>query len=176
MRLVLVTAIAIGCGHPSTAPTLENHSTPPPAASGNATVIAGKSMGKIELGMTRARVRELLGEPSPQTDPDDSFDQYYPLGLSVAYDDGGLVLALHAFSGTNAGYETEPWAHFDLRTPEGITFDMTEQEVVAKMGPPKRSGALDHAPIPSNWIDYGPIQFDFISSNHHLFHVVVAKE
>ena len=133
----------------------------------------GASAGPIELGMTAAAVRAALGAPSVESN---GFLQYYRDGISVALTDDGTVDALHVFRGVPGGYENEPWSLFELRLPSGLGWDSTEAQVRATMGAPAGEGALSEAPIPSKWIDYGGVMFDFRIDDGRMFHVVIAAD
>lgn len=166
--LALALAACGGRATPAAAPSNGGSTT---GAAGGVTVVPGVSVGPLELGMTEAAVRAAMGVPESDTD---GFLQYYRAGISVALD-GGTVSALHVFSGVPGGYENEPWLGFDLRLPSGLTWTATEAQVVAAMGEPATKGDLAQAPIPSKWIDYGPVMFDFRIDDGRLFHVVIAK-
>jgi hypothetical protein len=135
----------------------------------------GVGLGLVRLGMLRSETRRLMGTPSVQAEPDESFDQYYKLGLSLAFA-GDRLDAIHAFSGEVGGYENEPWGRFEISAPHGVTFDSTYEQVIAGWGEPTSKGDLSSAPVPSNWISYPGVSFDFITANGHLFHVIVSTD
>ena len=59
--------------------------------------------------------------------------------------------------------------------PSGLTWTATEAQVLATMGPPTGTGDLAQAPIPSKWIDYGGVMFDFRIDDGRMFHVVISQ-
>jgi hypothetical protein len=134
------------------------------------TTIPGQSAGPITLGMAPAAVRAALGVPDSD---DGEFMQYYRHGLSIALA-GGVVDAIHVYRGVPGGYEDEPWHEFALRLPNGLGWDATEAAPRAAYGAPVAAGDLATAPIPSKWIDFGGIMFDFRIDDGRLFHLVVA--
>jgi hypothetical protein len=139
-------------------------------AAARATAIPGRSAGPIRLAMTGAAVRAALG--APEVD-DGKFLQYYRRGLSIALVDG-VVDAIHLYRGVPGGYETEPWQRFELRLPGGLRWSSTEAQVRAALGAPTGTGDLSGAPIPSKWIDYPGLMFDFRVDDGRMFHVVVS--
>ncbi|MBK7079047.1 MAG: hypothetical protein IPH44_42955 [Myxococcales bacterium] len=165
---VALLALAVGCGRSSRAPDAPANRVVVTASS--VTAIPGRSAGPIALGMTPAAVRAALGVPDSD---DGEFMQYYRHGLSIALA-GGVVDAIHAYRGVPGGYEDEPWRAFALRLPNGLGWDATEAELRAAYGAPVAAGELAAAPIPSKWIDFGGVMFDFRVDDGRLFHLVVA--
>lgn len=176
MRAAAVIAFALavaacgGRGGSVAAPSNDGTST----ETDGATAVPGRSGGRVTLGMTEAAVRAAMGAP-PESDSD-GFLQYYRAGISVALTDERTVDALHLYRGVPGGYENEPWQPFALRLPSGLTWDATEAQVIATMGQPGGEGALEEAPIPSRWIDYGGVMFDFRIDDGRMFHVVIAAD
>lgn len=171
---VVAGGLAGGCGGapaPVVAPSNGGGGGSPdgPAVGAGATAIPGQSAGPVTLGMAAAAVRAALGVPDSD---DGEFMQYYRHGLSIALVDG-VVDAIHAYRGVPGGYETEPWHPFALRLPSGLGWDATEAEVRDAYGAPVAAGELAAAPIPSKWIDFGGIMFDFRIDDGRMFHLVV---
>jgi len=174
MRGAAVIALALAlaaCGGRATPAAAPSNSGSTTATTGGATAVPGVSAGVLQLGMTEAAVRAALGPPEVDSD---GFLQYYRAGISVAISDG-KVDALHLFRGVPGGYENEPWREFALRLPSGLTWTATEAQVLATMGAPTGTGDLAQAPIPSKWIDYGGVMFDFRIDDGRMFHVVISQ-
>lgn len=173
LALVVASGLVGGCGGapaPVVAPSNGGGGGGGGAAVGaRATAIPGRSAGPVTLGMTPASVRAALGVPDSD---DGEFMQYYRHGLSIALA-GGVVDAIHAYRGVPGGYEDEPWREFPLRLPGGLGWDATEAELRAAYGAAVAAGDLAAAPIPSKWVDFGGIMFDFRIDDGRMFHLVV---
>jgi hypothetical protein len=145
------------------------------AAGPAANVVPLKSVGKVELGMTKSQVRAILGTPGVDPSPfAKEYDQYFTKGISVAYGDDGLVEAIHIYSDIQGGYEKDIWKAFDLRLPSGVKWGAKYDDVIKIYGTPGAKGGLKDAPIPSRWIAYEGIMFDFTVADDRLFKANVS--
>lgn len=179
IRAAALAIVLAACGGSAPAPpgpVIANTAAAPDAAPGFTGGIAepGVGVGVLRLGTSEADVRALLGAAEPEVFDETTFYEYVDRGLTVALV-GGRVDAIHLYrGGMRGGYEHDRWAPFDFRTARGITFASTYDDVIAAYGPPVSSGSLDDAPVPSRWIDYGGIMFDFVIESGAMFHVVIS--
>jgi len=179
MRHLALALLLAGCGATGgtpTGPKREPIATTPaheaiPSADTN--LGPGCFIGPVRLGMSRTEVRAAVGV-EPEVDEDTpEFDQFPTRGLEVQFDDKGVASAIHAYSAERAGYETRTRTAFPLQGPDGMHWGMTAEQVIAVMGSKGKTGDLSGAPVPTNWMSYSNIMFDFVTSTGHLFHVVV---
>jgi hypothetical protein len=142
---------------------------------GRAEIVPGESLAGVALGSSPEDVIRRLGEPEEIVDFDDDvqFYSYQSRGLSFRFEQGVFVTGF-AYSGRKGGYETGEFGRFDGRTPEGVGVDASEAEVRRLYGEPYGAGELPQAPIPSRWIDYDGVMFDFIAATGELISINVG--
>jgi hypothetical protein len=136
----------------------------------------GRAIGPIRMGMLRADVAAVLGTKPEVAADSPEYDQFYNRGLEIQYDDTNHVVGIHAYSAVRAGYETRERTPFPLAGPNGIHWGSTYDEVIAAMGAPGYAGDLSSAPVPTKYLTYGDVMFDFTMSDNRLFHVVVFND
>jgi hypothetical protein len=147
------------------------------AADDNTLIVPGVRAGAITLGMSVERVNRLLGKPE-EVRPFEGFyfHSYFGRGIALRFD-RDRVTTIFLYGGVVGGYEKAKWTGYRGATADGISPRSTLAEVIARLGKPHRSGDLTHAPIPSSWIDYGPIgiHFEFVTANGRQILMSISK-
>ena len=135
----------------------------------------GESIGAVKLGMTKAELVGAIGAPESSSahDATHEYVHYAGGGLQVSIE-AGKVKGIFAFSGIAGGYE-KATKRFDARAPKGVTLDATYDQVVASLGKPDKEGELTHAPIPSKWIAYAGMSFEFVKASGKMISISVQS-
>ena len=76
---------------------------------------------------------------------------------------------IHLYSDTPGGYEKPIWKAYDLKLDTGVAWGAKYDDVIRIYGKPGATGDLHSAPIPSRWIAYDGIMFDFVIAEDKLF-------
>jgi hypothetical protein len=172
---VAILAACGGAAAPEPQRPIANVSTPAPRPSG-VNLRPGVAIDPIALGMARADVRHMLGVPPAAANDPDEFDEYPERGLEIEYDKDERASAIHVFSDVIAGYETLERQAFPLLGEREIRWGMSRARLLGMLGEPRASGDLAHAPIPTRWIEYPGVMYDFVVETDELFHVVVWSD
>lgn len=135
----------------------------------------GEGIGAARIGMTRAALVAALGKPDKVSAKGSGEYMYFAGGGLQVSLDAGKVRGAFAFSGVAGGYE-KATRRFDVRAPKGIGFDATPDQVVAALGVPEARGELTHAPIPSRWIAYAGISFEFVKATGKMISISVTPK
>ncbi len=140
------------------------------------TIIApGFGVGPIQAGIKAAWVEILLGEPDEITSFNDSQDYwaYLSRGLTLMFK-SKLLVTVFVYSDRLGGYEKGLHQAFKGATLEGIHIDSLQKDVTAAYGEPDNVGEMPMAPIPSRWVNYKGISFDFIVESGAMIYMSVG--
>lgn len=143
----------------------------------NWTMVPGTSVGPIRLGMTATNVEALLGKADERTVVEEDrtvYLSYFGSGLCIRLIDQ-VVEGVLAYSGRMGGHETMNWSRFKGAFACGLDFGSRAEDVIKRFGPPKHSGSLPDAPIPSNWTAYPSrgVGFDFIEATGEMIYITI---
>lgn len=133
----------------------------------------GESVGEIKLGMTASDVVPLLGPPSDRKYYDNNevlFLTYDLLGIQLTFD-LGILVNITAFSGRTGGYQTKSFNRCNIKTDKGITMDSKKDDIIKAYGKPLLQGDLPHPPIPTEWMSYRGIYFEYIKDTQELISI-----
>jgi hypothetical protein len=159
-------------------PTAADSSLPPTgAAPAGLLIVPGVRAGPILLDMPQKEVRKLLGEPDEVSHFDGYYYQsYFKRGVSLRFD-RDRVTTIFLYSSVVGGYERPVWTRYGGATADGISPRSTREEVLAHYGKPDRSGDLQYAPIPSDWVYYDRLgmQFSFLIATGRQIMMSISK-
>jgi hypothetical protein len=97
-------------------------------ASGDMTIVPGKGIGKVMLGMSKDQLFAAAGQPVDSVHISAGYLHEFK-DLSALVSEGGQVVWV---------YTDSP----DYKTPEGIGAGMSEKDIVAKLGQPAKAQDL----------------------------------
>ena len=139
-------------------------------------IFAGIGVGHIRLGIGQDVVERLMGACEGERTFDDGtlFRNFYTLGTSFKFRDGRLT---HVFfySDRKGGYETGEYRKHSGVTTEGVSLDSAPEQVFSAYGQPRERGDMTMAPVPSYWLRFSGIGFDFISETHEMIYMSVGR-
>ncbi|MEM9981400.1 MAG: hypothetical protein AAF734_02815 [Bacteroidota bacterium] len=136
----------------------------------------GVRAGGVSLGMNADKVIGILGNDYHK----ESFEEeklfylsYYKQGIAVAFTNH-LVDTIFLYSGIVGGYETGQFQRFECQIAPSITMDATYEEVINVFGPPLKEGHLSGADIPSKWLHYEGVGFDFVIESGQIIYISIS--
>lgn len=134
---------------------------------GNAEQLAalrpGVAIGKVELGMTRQQVVQILGRPQLELG---GTPHWTSRGISVIFDTGGHAATL---MGGNLDPEATE-ARLSARTAEGLGLGSTAEQVIAACGPPDKPTPSDGG---TTFISYWKRGIEFKLRNDKVYFLTV---
>ncbi len=138
--------------------------------------IPGHGVGAVHIGTTEEVLRFILGAPEELVEFTGShYWCYYTKGLSFSFE-GHCVDAIFCYNDLKGGYEDGRYQRYHGQMPDHIQLTSTRQDIRQLHGPPDKSGALEFAPIPSDWISYNKgVSFDFITETHQMIYFTISK-
>ncbi|MGD1840974.1 MAG: hypothetical protein ACFB0B_08780 [Thermonemataceae bacterium] len=136
----------------------------------------GVGAGGVLLGMNADEVISTLGNDYQK----ESFEEeklfylsYYKQGIAVAFTNN-LVDVIFLYSGLVGGYETGQFQRFECQIAPSITMDATYEEVIDVFGQPLKEGDLSGADIPSKWLHYEGIGFNFVIESGQIIYISIS--
>jgi hypothetical protein len=150
----------------------------------------GRAVGPLRIGMSAAQVEAELGEPTQIEEflgrgehaVARLFYLYDHLGVDISFvrdsSDTWIAKSIFVFTGIAGGYESvrPGFRGFDPAAPAVDIEFPTKDDVLAMFGPPPDSGELPMAPIPSTWLSYETLGFDFVTGTGELISLHIKSE
>ncbi len=137
----------------------------------------GVGIGDVVLGKEENEIIEILGdeyEKSVYEGEDLHYLCFYELGISTCFQ-GNILNSIFIYSGLKGGCETGKFKRFEGIIDGKITMDSNYQEVMLHFGKPMDQGEYDFPPIPSQWISYDGIAFDFIIETGEIIFMTILS-
>lgn len=133
-------------------------------------MIPGKGIGDVQFGMTKAKVKKLLGTPYRISD---SAYEYQMLGFAIGFDHTGRVVTFLA-----GGWCESSDILVDVFkgiTPDGIKMRSSKEQVIQVYGEPSRVRDSTNESAFADILIYDELGTIFSFRNDELIHISMLK-